>query len=663
MRDSRHNRQFLPPLVLTSFLLVVALPCAVFARPLNLAESLERHRQTGRLSSNVVKQLDQTGSAEVLVVLDDQSVQDESARLRRIQRLKRDSSEIIRFKSGLHRERKKILLSGLLPGEHEVLKDYDHFGVMFLKVSDAGVARLLDEPDVRGVYENRIHSLFLAESLPLIGQPNVQTRGYSGAGKTVAILDSGLYYTFPVFGSCTAPGTPASCKVVESVDIEVNDNSLDFTGHGTVVAEVVSRVAPDAKLVSLDVAAANNTASDAVLIEALNWVLERQQQNVYDFAAVNVSLGHGQYFTACDSDQLALPIASLRSAGILTVVASGNNGYSGSTASPACISTTVSVGAVYDGSGLPYNATCTDSNVFADNVTCFTNMADFLTMLAPGANLIPSFDPQHYYAGTSFSAPHVAGAIAVIAAAQPELTPDEIVARLTDTGKPVSVTRDTVTYQKTRLDLDAALMPRITASPSSVNFGTVPVGSSSLISEIVINNSGTALLEIQGLELGGSGSTMFSLHNDTCSGQSLPPGDVCSVGVRHQAVAEAAWNAVLAIQSNAPLNPTLEVQLSAQAAVVIPPPPIRLVHQGVIITYVDSLSAAYANAVTGDSIQLQELGINANLVCDTPDLSLQLRGGYSGDYFSQNGPTTIIGSLTVSGGRVTVDNLRIRPEI
>lgn len=662
MSYSCHSRYF-APLLFLPLILILSIPSLAQARTPQLAESLERHRQSGRLAPNILKQLDRNGRTEILVVLDEKPVLEESSRLRRIQRLNRDSGEIIRFKSVLHRERKKQLLSGFVPGEHEVVKDYDHFGVMFLKVSDAGLARLLDDPDVKGVYENRIHSLFLAQSLPLIGQPNVQSRGYSGAGKTVAILDSGLYYTFPVFGSCTAPGIPASCKVAESVDIEVNDNSLDFSGHGTVVAEVVARVAPDAKLVSLDVAAANNTASDSVLIEALNWVLDRQQRGVHDFAAVNISLGHGQYFSACDSDLLAPPIANLRNAGIVTVVASGNSGYSDSMASPACVSTTVSVGAVYDGSGLPYTSSCIDSAASADNVTCFTNMADFLTMLAPGANLIPSFDPQHYYVGTSFAAPHVAGAIAVIAAAQPTLTPDEIVARLTETGKTVSVIRDTLTYQKPRLDLNSALMPRITASPPSVNFGTVPVGSSSLISEIVLNNSGTATLAIQDLALGGSGSSMFSIHNDTCSGQSLPPGNICSVGVRHQAVAEDSWNAVLAIPSDAPLNPTLEVQLSAQAVTVTPSPPIRLVHQSVIVTYVESLAIAYANAVTGDSVQLQELDINANLVCDTPDLLLQLRGGYNGDYSSQNGPTTISGSLTISGGMMTVDNVRIRPGI
>jgi len=655
-------RRYFAPLLFLPLILILSIPRLAQARTPQLAESLERHRQSGRLSPNVLKQLDRNGRAEVLVVLDEKPVLEESNRLRRIQRLNRDNGEIIRFKSGLHRERKKQLLSGFVPGEHEVVKDYDHFGVIFLKVSDAGLARLLDEPDVKGVYENRIHSLFLAQSLPLIGQPNVQSRGYSGAGKTVAILDSGLYYTFPVFGSCTAPGTPASCKVAESVDIEVNDNSLDFSGHGTVVAEVVSRVAPDAKLVSLDVAAANNTASDSVLIEALNWVLDRQLQGVHDFAAVNLSLGHDQFFSACDDDPLAAPIASLRNAGIVTVVASGNSGYSDSMASPACVSTTVSVGAVYDGSGLP-DTTCSDTSASADNVTCFTNMADFLTMLAPGANLIPSFDPQHYYVGTSFAAPHVAGAIAVIAAAQPTLTPDEIIARLTETGKTVSVTRDTVTYQKPRLDLNAALMPRIAASPPSVNFGTVPVGSSSLISEIVLNNSGTATLAIQDLALGGGGSSMFSIHNDACSGQALPPGNICSVGVRHQAVAEATWNAVLAIHSDATLNPTLEVQLSAQAVTVTPSPPIRLVHQSVLVTYVESLEIAYANAVTGDSVQLQEIDINANLVCDTPDLLLQLKGGFNKDYSSQNGPTTISGSLTISGGTMSVDNVRIRPGI
>jgi subtilisin family serine protease len=54
----------------------------------------------------------------------------------------------------------------------------------------------------------------LTESLPLIHQPDAAAAGYTGAGTAVAVMDTGVDYTQPAFGSCTAPNTPAGCRVV-----------------------------------------------------------------------------------------------------------------------------------------------------------------------------------------------------------------------------------------------------------------------------------------------------------------------------------------------------------------------------------------------------------------------------------------------------------------
>lgn len=95
---------------------------------------------------------------------------------------------------------------------------------------------------------------------------------------------------------------------------------------------------------------------------------------------------------------------------------------------------------------------CTDATTAADKVTCFSNSATFLDLLAPGALITAAGITQ---AGTSQAAPHVAGAIAVLRAAFTAETPDQIVARLTGNGVSVTDARNGIVTPRLQL-LEAA---------------------------------------------------------------------------------------------------------------------------------------------------------------------------------------------------------------
>ena len=86
---------------------------------------------------------------------------------------------------------------------------------------------------------------------------------------------------------------------------------------------------------------------------------------------MNLSLGGGKYSANCDSEPEKPAIDNLRSAGIATVVASGNDGYRDSISAPACISSAVSVGSTTD----------------SDTVSSFANLASILSLLAPGSSI------------------------------------------------------------------------------------------------------------------------------------------------------------------------------------------------------------------------------------------------------------------------------------
>ena len=117
----------------------------------------------------------------------------------------------------------------------------------------------------------------------------------------------------------------------------------------------------------------------------------------------------------------------------------------------------VSVGAVHDSNIGRFESAkppCVDAPARADQVACFSNSAPILTMLAPGV-YIDAGGLQN--SGTSQAAPHVAGAIAVLRAADPALNDNDVMRLLLSHGKKVTDARNNVTTS--RIDLGEPLIP------------------------------------------------------------------------------------------------------------------------------------------------------------------------------------------------------------
>ena len=363
-----------------------------------------------------------------------------------------------------------------------------------------GVARIV--PDAP-------NAPYLAQSLSVVGQPGPFADGFDGAGATVAVLDTGVRYSNAAFGACAAPGAPG-CKVVWAQDFAPEDGQQDDgTNHGTNVAAVVAGMAPGAGIIALDVFSADGLAYSSHILAAIDWLVANKE--TYGIVAANLSLGNGAHSAACPTDALAVGMRTLWDAGIVPVVSTGNDGYTNQVGSPACAPHAISVGAVYDAAvgGLQFSS-CADATTTRDQVTCFSNAAAFVSMLAPGGLITAGGSTM---AGTSQASPHVAGAVAVLAAAFPAESPEALRTRLTASGAPVTDARNGLVLP--RLDLSAALavdpeQQQPEAVVDTTPDTTPPAGSFVINSGATVTRAATVSLTITATDASGVASACVS---------------------------------------------------------------------------------------------------------------------------------------------------------
>lgn len=423
-------------------------------------------------------------------------------------------------------QRAQDILLAYLPGyDSQSVKKFSTIPAVALAVNAEGLAALASNPNVVSIQEDWVVPATLAESTPLIGATDVWASGYTGEGQTVAILDTGVDKTHPFLTN----------KVVSEACYSTNDSSYNSvtvcpggvsqstaTGsampyggvcpsgecdHGTHVAGIAAGkdngsigfngVAKNASIIAVQVfskfpadqcdgysACVMSYTSDQIL------GLERvyDLRDTYEIAAVNMSLGGGKYTsqTTCDSVNAAIKqvIDNLRSVGIATVIASGNNGYTDGISSPGCVSSAVSVGSTGDGS----------DGATADVVSYYSNSISFLDLLAPGQWITSSTPNGGYdaWSGTSMATPHVVGAWALLKSKYPSATVDQIQNFLVLSGKSITDSRNGV--KTPRINVKAALDTKLyTVS------GRVAVdGSTGLEKVLITMGSRTALTDSNG---------------------------------------------------------------------------------------------------------------------------------------------------------------------
>ena len=253
----------------------------------------------------------------------------------------------------------------------------------------------------------------------------------------VAIVDTGI-------------ARVADLNVAGGYNCSTSDRSLwrDVQGHGTHVAGTVGAidngsgvvgVAPGVRLWAVKILDDSGEGLLSWYVCGLDWIAAQKDPSDPTrprFEAVNMSVAkYGSDDKDCgatNADILHAAICRLVSSGVTVVAAAANDSSSAASRVPAAYNEVITVSALADTDGRPgalggrlcYSWGSYDDD---DSFANFSNYGSDVDLIAPGKCIWSTVPGGYKYSsGTSMAAPHVAGAVALLRATRPSLSPAEV---------------------------------------------------------------------------------------------------------------------------------------------------------------------------------------------------------------------------------------------
>ncbi len=290
-------------------------------------------------------------------------------------------------------------------------------------------------------------------NLSVINAPTLWDLGYDGQGVVVANLDTGVDASHPDLASRWRGGTNSWFDPFG----EHPDTPTDLDGHGTWTMGVMVGgdgggtgvgVAPGAEWIAVKIFDDRGDSKASAIHQAFEWLLDPDGDPTTADAPHVVNNSWTSSSAGCNLE-FELDLQSLRAATILPVFAAGNGGPDAATShSPANNPSAFAVGATDDTDQIAAFSSRGPSS-------CGEAETIFPELVAPGVG-IHTADLYGLYTdgtGTSLAAPHVAGGLALLLSADPDLTHDQQQEALTTAAVDLGASGPDNDFGYGRLDL------------------------------------------------------------------------------------------------------------------------------------------------------------------------------------------------------------------
>lgn len=318
-------------------------------------------------------------------------------------------------------------------------RDLWHINGMMLKVRADQVRGLAAQPGVVSIRPDSVVPLaipiFSAPSavrewnLNAIHLPELWIAGHTGAGVVIATMDTGVDVLHPDLDGKWRGGSNSWYDPNGE-----HATPFDAVGHGTQVMGLLVGgnasgirigAAPDAKFIAAKIFDDSDSTTISAIHSAFQWLLDPDNNpNTQDQPdVVNASWGLPSSNNKCNVE-FDTDIRMLQAAGAVVVFAGGNDGPAPATSvSPSSGAGFISTGAV--------NSDLLISN-FSSRGPSPCSGGIFPSLVAPGEDIytadltVAKLNSYTTVSGSSFAAPHVAGIVALLAGAFPNLSVNDL---------------------------------------------------------------------------------------------------------------------------------------------------------------------------------------------------------------------------------------------
>jgi len=309
------------------------------------------------------------------------------------------------------------------------------------------------------------------------GATGLAADGTSGAGVTVALIDTGVAAVPDLAGRIVPVTDPITGRTASCVDLSGEGHCRDSYGHGTFMAGIIAGdgaasggrfvgMAPGARLVSLKVAGRDGSSDVSTVIAAIQWAVQNVDR--HGIRVINLSLGTDAT-QSWRVDPFNYAVQRAWDAGIAVVVSASNFGPApGTIAKPGDDPWVLTVGAVDDRGTVPGGD---------DRLPDFSSRGPTVDgeakpdVVAPGAGLVslrapgsavderfPAVVDASYRrgSGTSMASAAAAGGVALLLERHPTWTPDQVKEALRSTARATGASSDRMAVGSGTVDLVAA---------------------------------------------------------------------------------------------------------------------------------------------------------------------------------------------------------------